>query len=459
MMPRVLVTGLGAISAFGRGVEPLWQGCLQGAAKVAPIPARWAEYYQPISKIWSPLPEFDYTALGFTRSELLTISPLTLLALTASEEALDQAQIRDLIPRKSNQPQGAEITRKDHPRGGIFIGTGLSVAKAPFDNYRAHLLSGLRQHFTERAHDNPDDTLIREHVEALRAHPRVNPLVIVQSMPNGISAALGIRYRFRGPNDTACYACASGTVAIGRAYAALRNGELDYAIAGGVEHLSDRAGGVFMGFDRLQTLAKPFGEIGEENRPFDKNRSGFLFAEGGAGLMFLETESFARTRAAKPIAEIAGYGLTSDATSLVALSESDNAIEAMFDQALASAQTDRSEIGYINAHGTSTELNDSVEATMVARYFGRRPKINSTKSILGHTIGASGALEAIVCVQSLAHQTVHVSRNLREPVADLNFCTETSALSFEYALSQSFGFGGHNAALVFRRYDAPNGPP
>ena len=447
---RVFVTGLGAVSAFGRGVHAFWNGCLSGESIVAATPAAWRQYYRATSQVWSPLPVFDYKSFGFTRADVLTNSTAVLMAMTAADEALEHANA-PAVATLAIDPAGA--TPLSRYRAAVFIGTGLGGAQAPFENYRAHLLAGLKPRLDALREELPDDEYLREHTTALQAHPRVNPLVICQTMPNSISASLGIRYKFHGPNDTTCHACASGTVAIGHAYKAIRNGEIDFAIAGGVEHLNDRAGGAFMGFDRLQTLAKPRGDLGTENRPFDKSRSGFLFSEGGAAILILESESFANNRGAIPLAEVVGFGHTSDGYSVAAISEMDNSIRAMLDQTIADAAIDRHQIGYVNGHGTSTELNDPIEARLLDQYFKHAPKVNSTKSILGHTIGASGAFEAIVCTKSLQSQRVHISRNLDEPIVDLNFCTASEPYQFEYALSQSFGFGGHNAGLIFRKID------
>jgi 3-oxoacyl-[acyl-carrier-protein] synthase II len=439
---RVFVTGLGAVSAFGLGVNALWQGCTTGDSKVEPTPAHWSLYYQATSRVWSPLPPIDFSTLGFSRTEILTTGIPSLLAVAASTEGIRQANADTML-------LGSTIAAQ--VRAGIFLGTGLGGAKAPFDNYRAHLLGGMKARFNMLLKEFPDDLEIKEQLAALTAHPRVNPMVICQTMPNAASAGVGIRFGIRGPNDTVCYACASGTVAIGRAFQAIQRGELDFAIAGGVEHLSDRAGGVFMGFDRLQTLAKPHQSAGSENRPFDLERSGFLFSEGGAAVLILESETSAKKRGVRPLAEVSGFALTSDAVSMVAMSEDNSAIPAMFQQVLNSAGIQAADIGYLNAHGTSTELNDRVESKLIEKHFGNKVKVNSTKSILGHTIGASGAFEAVVTVKSLQEQTTHVSRNLQNPIADLNFCTETAHHDFEYALSHSFGFGGHNAGLIFSR--------
>ena len=440
---RVVVTGTGALSSFGSGSEALWRACLAGEDPSAPVPASWSTYYRATSRTWAPLPPMNFSAMGFSRADVLTMSMPALLCAAASDEAMREAGATDLF--RAAGPGAL--------RAGVFVGTGFSGAKAPFDNYRAHLFGGMKSRFEQLLQDFPDDADLTEHVAALKAHARVNPLVICQTMPNAPSATVGIRFGLKGPNDTVCYACASGTVAIGRAYQAIKRGELNFAIAGGVEHLRDNAGGVFMGFDRLQTLAKPGAEQGAENRPFDRARTGFLFSEGGAGMLVLESASFARARGAAALAEVRGFALTSDAVSMVSISEDNNSICAMWDRLLEDARLAPTDIGYLNAHGTATEINDQVESALIERYFGVGPKINNTKSILGHTLGASGALEAIVTIKSLREQRVHVSRNLDHPIRELDFCKVSAAHPFDFALSESFGFGGHNAGLIFARVD------
>ena len=224
MNSRVFVTGLGAVSAFGLGVNALWQGCMAGDSKTEPTPAPWRLYHQATSRVWSPLPPIDFSVLGFSRTEILTASIPSLLAEAASSEGMRQAEAEDMH-------LGSTIAVQI--RAGVFLGTGFGGAKSPFDNYRAHLLGGLRTRFNMLLKEFPDDLHIKEQLAALKAHPRVNPMVICQSMPNAASAGVGIRYGLKGPNDTVCYACASGTVAIGRAFQAIQRGELDFAVAGG----------------------------------------------------------------------------------------------------------------------------------------------------------------------------------------------------------------------------------
>lgn len=423
-------------------MDVLWQNCKALASAIAPVPEHWQTYYRSTSRVWSPLPTIDFESFGFSRAEILTSSMPMLLATIAADEAVKESNAH---------AEGHQLGQSDSSISGIFVGTGFGGAKAPFDNYRAHLLGGLRNHLRDLGKTFPTDPVLVEQTAALHAHPRVNPLVICQTMPNAISAFLGIRYGFQGPNDTFCQACASGTVAIGHAFNAIRAGDLDLAIAGGVEHLSDRAGGVFMGFDKLQTLARPHADAGGENRPFDAGRTGFLFSEGGAAFLVLESERSIHRRGARPIAEIRAYAANSDAKSMISMSFEHSAIPRLLTRVLQKAALRAEDIGYINAHGTSTELNDMVEGRVIEAIFGRGPKVNSTKSILGHTIGASGALEAAITIRSLLDQTVHGCRNLVQPIVDLDFSLETTRHEFEHAISQSFGFGGHNAALVISK--------
>lgn len=446
---RVFVTGLGVVSSVGSGVENFWAGCKAGTVVAAEIPLHWNEYYRATSRVWAPLPEPDYSQAGLGKTDLLTLGKPAALAIVAAQQALELAGVE--VDRQQGRYPVAQLQGVAPPRAGIFLGTGLGAAQAPFNNYYAHLLSGLKSHLETAVANEPSLSLLAELRAGLREHPRVNPLVICQTMPNAIAASLAIRFGIQGPSDTVCAACASGTIAIGKAFQAIRHGAVDFALAGGAEHLGDRAGGVFMGFDRLQTLAKPLRGIGTENRPFDRERSGFLFSEGGAAIAVLESEQSVRRRGVRPLAEILGFAETTDAYSIAAIKDGANEIGTMIDIALADAGVPAHLIDYVNAHGTSTEINDAVEARIIERKFRPTTKVNSTKSILGHSIGAAGALEFVVTALSLRDQELHLSKNLDEPIANLDFCRETGPASLDYAFTHSFGFGGHNAGLVLRR--------
>jgi len=446
---NVFVTGLGVVSSLGNDIESFWHACLDGRSPTEKIPAHWGDYYNGASEVWLPLHEPDYSQFGVTRVDLLTLGRPALIGIAAASQALTQAGI--VVEKTEGTYPAAVLQNFDSFRAGIFVGTGLGAAQAPFNNYYTHLFSGISSVLQQAADLHTEDRQLRERLAGLRAHPRVNPMVICQTMPNAIAANLAIRFGVRGPVDTTCAACASSTIAIGKAFRAIQRGELDMAIAGGAEHLSDRAGGVFMGFDRLQTLAKPYRGAGTENRPFDRDRSGFLFSEGGASFAVLESAESLTRRSGRAIAEVVGFAETNDAFSIASIKDNSNAIEAMIDRALGNAGIPPEQIDYINAHGTGTEINDAVESRIIERKFGRQTRVNSSKSLLGHTIGAAGALEFAVTALSLERQEIHLCRNLENPIADLAFSLVSGPASLEYALTQNFGFGGHNAGLVLHR--------
>jgi len=219
----------------------------------------------------------------------------------------------------------------------------------------------------------------------------------------------------------------------------------------GAEYLGDPYGGIFRGFDIARTLASAGADLHRANRPFDRDRTGFLFAEGGAAVLVCEEAEAARRRGARPYAEITGYAETFDAHSIMSMDSSGTQIADMLAAAMQDAGCVPGDIDYVNAHGTGTAVNDEIESAVIERLFGHRPLVNATKSLTGHCIGASGGIEAAVTALSLAHQTTHACRNLEQPIRDLRFVRETGPCAIETAITQSFAFGGHNAAVVMRR--------
>ncbi|MBI4696316.1 MAG: beta-ketoacyl-[acyl-carrier-protein] synthase family protein [Gammaproteobacteria bacterium] len=444
---RVVVTGMGVVSSIGNDIESFWHACMTGQSRVESTPAHWKLFYEATSKVWSPLTLPDFNAYGLRRADVLVQDPVSLIAIVAAEQALNASGVdREETDAKASS---FKVSSVDPDRFGVYVGTGMGGARAPFDNYAVHILHELEPEIQGML-ERDAGQLPHELAAYLKLHPRVNPLVICQTMPNASSALLAIRYGLHGPNDTCCFACASGTIAIGRAYAAVAAGEADMALAGGTEFLGDYAGSVFMGFDRLQTLAKPHKEIGSENRPFDKDRSGFLFSEGGAGMVVVESLDHAIRRGAKPLAEICSFATSMDATSLVAISADATRIGFMLDALLNKAPASRDEIDYVNAHGTGTRVNDEVEAGIIAAKFGSNVIVNSTKSLLGHTIGASGAIEFIATALSVKEGAVHPSLNVDSPIPGPCIAQKPTHLPIRAAISESFGFGGHNAALLLR---------
>ena len=285
--------------------------------------------------------------------------------------------------------------------------------------------------------------------------PRFNPFVVSMLMPNAPAAYLGIKYGLRGPNLASVKACASGTVAIGRAFEAIASGAIDQALAGGSEYLDDPHGSIFLGFDACRALVRECEPPEEANRPFDASRSGFLFAQGGAAMLVLEGADSAERRGATPLAEVTAFSESFDAYSMMSPEPEGRAIQAMLETLLAVAGVAASEVDYVNAHGTGTQGNDSCEAAVIERVFGPRVAVNSSKSLLGHTMGASGAFEAAITALSLRDQTLHPTRNLTDPIADLDFITTATQRPVRHAVSQSFAFGGHNAALLMAQAGRP----
>jgi len=337
----------------------------------------------------------------------------------------------------------------------VYIGTGIggmysflhNHAHQLFQRVRLALKSYADEHAPTEGRAALDDAL------AMMAHgSRFHPFVASMYMQNAASAAVGVKFAITGPNVTYGMACAAGTVATGHAYRAVRGGQVDAALTGGGEYLYDEHGHNFRAFDVAGTLVRDCADPQTANRPFDQKRSGFLFSQGGAAVLVLEELEHARRRGATILAEIIGYAETFDAYSMMSMPAGGEQIERMMRLALDDAGVAAGEVDYLNAHGTGTEINDRVEAETIERVFGQRVLVNTTKSLLGHTIGASGAIEALVTALSLSRGTTHICKNLENPVRELNFVRKVEAHDLRVGLTQSFAFGGHNAALVLRRY-------
>lgn len=436
---RVFITGIGVAAPTAIGTELFWRACLDGVAAVAPVPAHWFNYHQPSSTLWAPLPAFDYQQYNIDRIERMQIDTATILGLCACKQALDNAGLSTRM--KDDKKHTFSVDGLEPSRCGVFIGTGIAGITSFVLNQAFHCFSPIKQRLGEGAAADP----------LLRMPARFNPFAVSQIMPNATAASIGIKYSFTGPNTTFTNACAAGSIAVGNGFRAIRAGRCSMAVTGGTEYLGDEFGGVFRGFDIAKTLVRDCTEPEKANRPFDAKRSGFLFAEGGAAVLILESEEHAARHGAKPIAEIAAFAESFDAHSMMALDPEAVAIKTMIRGALDEAGIAPAQIDYVNAHATGTLLNDEIEARVIDEVFGGKPAVNATKSLLGHTIGASGAIEAAVTALSIRDQTVHACKNLDTPVRDLNFVTASGPREIRAALKNSFAFGGHNASLVFTR--------
>jgi 3-oxoacyl-[acyl-carrier-protein] synthase II len=445
-MRRIVISGIGVVASNGANTASFWKNCLAAAASVSRIPEEWTSYHSYSSKIWAPLPKVDFTAYRVSRIEMMQSDTTALLTLAAAGQALSESGVKVIL--KNERKNIFAPDNIDPSRCGVFIGTGVGGIASFAANEGHHLFSQIRESVSDPALTAEK----RERIARIvRYPPRFNHFAVAMTMPNTAAASLGIKYSLTGANGTFCNACAAGTTAIGKAFQAICRGELDWALAGGVEYLHDDYGGIFRGFDAAGTLVSR-NEDPEANCPFDKNRSGFLFAEGGCAILLLESLDHAQLRGApQPIAEIRSFAETFDACSIMIPDPAGAQAERMVRQALAEANMSARDIDYINAHGTGTQANDDVEAAVIERVFANSPLVNSTKSLTGHAIGASGAIEAAVTALSLRDQTTHACKNLRDPIRPLNFVKEAKPYSIKTALTQSFAFGGHNAALVMSR--------
>lgn len=441
-MKKIVVTGLGAVTTFGTGVETLWQAALGGQTNVKPVPAEWLEYTDFNSTIYSPLPALDFKTLGFKSSELMQRDPVALHAILATEEALQQAGFTFDAGSKGTRKTIENISNTE--RFGVFYGSGIGGVTSILNNYTHHILKNFKDKLGA-----PELGRLQRDATTLR---RVNPFVVSNTMANSVPAAIGIQFGLHGPNQVCSLACASGSGAIGLAYQTLQLGQADIVVTGGSEYFSDDAGGLMMSFDIAGTLVQNCDNPATANRPFDKDRSGFLFSEGAAASLIIETEEHAKARGAEILCELSAYSETFDAYSMMSNDSGGTQIKRMLNHLKVVAAENQREITYINTHGTGTEINDRVESEIIKQEFTNRPYLNSTKSILGHTLGASGAVEALITVKTLQEQTLHPSVNLDNPLEDLNFVGKKTAADIDAAISHSFGFGGHNTGLLFSRY-------
>lgn len=449
---RVVVTGVGAVSSIGQTAEDFWSACLAGETRVERIPRAWLRHGKFSSTLWSPPPPLDLGPYPITRLEEIQQDRVALAAMVAAFQALSSAAISWTVENPKRNTLKLEGLNPE--RVLVAAGTGIGGVSSLMSNYQFHILGStkaqLRRWIAEDEEPAPRERRRLEDLEAgLEAPGRMSPLVVPMSMPNTAAGALSIKFSLHGPAHTHCSACAAGTVAIGRAFQDLRSGRADVALAGGAEWMDDTYGGLFRAFDVARTLVQN-DDPDRANRPFDEGRSGFLFSAGGAAFLVLEEREHARRRGAPILAEVAGFAESSDAHNIMAPAPGGRQIERAVRSALEEAALAPEDIGYINAHGTGTVANDATEAEIIHRIFGSRPAVSSTKSLLGHTLGASGALEAVVTVLSLRDQKVHACRGLERPIADLTFVRQASSLCLKAALSQSFAFGGHNAVLVLK---------
>lgn len=444
---RVAVTGIGMVSPVGASAAECWKACLEGRAATGPIPRSWLHWHKPQSTAWAPLPAVDFAAAGVTPLETMRLDKAALLAIVAANAALADAGLEASL---ADAKRGIwRLTGIDGDRAGVFMGTAVGGITTLIESQNSHLLAPLHPLGDRAAAPGLAIDALRTLLAALPR--RFNPFAVSMIMPNAVSATLGIRYSLHGPNQTSALACAAGTVAVGQALRSIRAGHTDVVLCGGAEFVGDPFGGVFRAFDTAKTLATVVDLPQTANRPFDRGRSGFLLAEGGAAVLVCEEWEHARRRGGRVYAELVGYGESFDAYSPMIAEPTGGQLARAVVAALTDAEIAPDAVDYVNAHGTGTVVNDEVESAVIEELFGARPLVSATKSLTGHCLGASGAIEAAITALSLHRQQVHRCVNLDDPVRPLNFARCSTAARLTWAVSESSAFGGHNAAVVMRR--------
>jgi len=406
---RVVVTGMGAITPLGNTVDEYWEAIKAGRNGVGPITHFDASQHS--TRIAAEVKNFDptkYVDPKWTRR----MDPFTQYATAATMMAL--------------QDSGLEITEENAPRIGVTIGSGIG---------------GVLTWETQ------DLNLINH------GPRRVSPFFVPMLIANMASGLVAILTGAKGPNMAIVTACATASHSIGEAWHIIKRGDADAMIAGGAEAAVRPLS--YAGFCTMKAVSTRNDDPEHASRPFDKDRDGFVMGEG-AGVLVIEELEHAKARGAKIYAEIVGYGLSADAYDWVAI-DANGAARSMA-RALEKAQIEPERIDYINAHGTSTPLGDPEETKAIKKVFGDHAyklAVSSTKSMIGHLLGAAGAVESIACIKAITDGVIPPTRNLFEPdpECDLDYVPhEAREAKVEYAMNNSFGFGGQNATLIFRRF-------
>lgn len=413
MERRVVITGLGVVSPVGNGKEEFWNNLLAGKPGVGPITQFDATDF-PV-RIAGEVKDFDPVALAGDRKTVRHMDRYTQFAVAAAKMAVADAKL--------------DMTKEDPDMAGTLIGTGIGGI---------HVM---------------EDTILQ--IEK-RGPGKVNPFAIPMMIANMASGQVSITLGLRGPVLTDVTACASGTNSIGLAARLIKYGDADIMVAGGAEAAVSKA--PMAGFAAMKALSSRDCPPEEASCPFDAGRDGFVLGEG-SGVLVLEELEHAKKRGAHIYAELAGYGSNGDAYHITAPRPGGELAYLCMEKALKDAGIRPEDVDYINAHGTSTHLNDLNETSAIKALLGKHAyeiPVNSTKSMTGHLLGAAGAIEAVACALSIQNNKVHPTINLKEkdPECDLDYVTEGARdVKINVAMSNSFGFGGHNAVIVMRRYE------
>jgi len=408
---RVAVTGIGALSPLGLDASTMWQGLIAGKSGVDRITLFDAAQFE--TKIAGEVKGFEATNYMGPKDARRT-DRFAQLAIAASLQAVEQS--------------GIKISATNQDSIGIIIGSGIGGLTTLFEQTKTLLEKGV---------------------------DRVSPFLIPMMMPDIAAAQVSITLGVKGPNLCTTSACSSGSDAIGIAYETIKRGDAQVMITGGSEAIINPIG--ISAFNAMKAISTRNSEPQLASRPFDAERDGFVIGEG-AGILILENLSFARRRGAKILAEIAAYGATGDAHHITAPIETGEGAAKAMQMALDKAGLKPDEIDYINAHGTSTQLNDKMETKAIKTVFGAHAykiPISSTKSMMGHLVGSAGAVEAAICILTIRNGVIPPTINLThpDPECDLDYVPNVARqVKVTTAMSNSFGFGGHNSVLIFREY-------
>lgn len=409
---RVVITGIGAITPIGANASEFWNGLISGTNGVRPI-----EHFDTTdfpTKFAGQLENYDEYEY-FDRKEARRLDKVSQYALISADEA-----IRD---------SGIDLETVDKDRIGVMVGTGIGGMKTFYDQAVSYHQHGPRG---------------------------VSPFFIPMLIPDMPAGHISIKYGFRGSNFCAVSACATGSHNIGLAYDAIRHGQEDMMICGGTEAPVWQIG--VAGFSSMKALSTRNDSPETASRPFDKERDGFVLGEGAA-MMFLESLESALNRGARIYGEITGYGYSADAHHITAPDPDGNGVILALTKSLKMAGIKTTDIDHINMHGTSTPLGDIAETNSIKKVFGEHAykiNLNSTKSMTGHMLGAAGAGESVATLLAIYHNMVPptINYNTPDPQCDLNYTTnEAEVREIRYAMNNAFGFGGHNTALIFKKFE------
>ena len=408
---KIVITGVGALAPNGNNVNEFWSNLTEGISGIAPITYFNTDNHKV--KIAGELKNVSADPV-IDSKEIRKLDPFSIYAILATHEAMEMS--------------GLNYQSFDFDRAGVVIGTGVG---------------GIQT--LEEQHSTIEN----------RGARRVSPQFVPKMISNIAGGHLSLRWNLRGPNQTVTSACASATDAIGIAMRLISSGDADIMITGGTEASITPL--TIAGFANMKALSQSNSNPQKASRPFDLNRDGFVLSEG-SGMLVLESETHAKNRGAEILAELAGYGASDDAFHITQPSPGGMGAYKAMEKAITNAKLNTNQIDYINAHGTSTPFNDKNESQAIQNLFkdhSKNMKVSSTKSMTGHLLGAAGGIEAVSLVKSINSQIIPPTINYDTPDPDctLNYVPNHSQnFKFECALSNTFGFGGHNAVICIKKY-------